>query len=212
MVNVIYLALILMIEQGSEEPSAPIADRSDFEHNDHGVRRSDPYFWLKNRDDPKVIKYLKDENKYTNHVFEKTKKLQTDLVGEIKGRIKQDDSSYPIPWKDYLYYTRYEVGSDYTKYYRRQKNAENDSEELLFDVPTMSFGHDYFDFDQGDISPDQNLIIFSTDLSGRGLRTIKVYDIAKQKVLNDTIESIDGGHAWAADSKTFFILGRILIP
>ena len=204
MVNVIYLALILMIEQGSEEPSAPIADRSDFEHNDHGVRRSDPYFWLKNRDDPKVIKYLKDENKYTNHVLEKTKKLQTDLVGEIKGRIKQDDSSYPIPWKDYLYYTRYEVGSDYTKYYRRQKNAENDSEELLFDVPTMSFGHDYFDFDQGDVSPDQNLIIFSTDLSGRGLRTIKVYDIAKQKVLNDTIESIDGGHAWAADSKTFF--------
>ena len=84
MVNVIYLALILMIEQGSEEPSAPIADRSDFEHNDHGVRRSDPYFWLKNRDDPKVIKYLKDENKYTNHVFEKTKKLQTDLVGRSK--------------------------------------------------------------------------------------------------------------------------------
>ena len=68
----------------------------------------------------------------------------------------------------------------------------------------MSSNHEYYDFDQGDVSPDQNLVIFSTDVSARGFRTIKVYDVNKRKVLKDTINSIDGGHAWAADSKTFF--------
>lgn len=204
MVNAVIWTLIFMNGAESESPSAPIANKQEHVHNDHGLPREDPYFWLKNREDPQVIKYLKEENDYTNLILEKTKKLQADLVKEIKGRIKQDDSSYPIPWKDFVYYTRFEIGSDYTKYYRRGKDEESDNEELLFDVAAMSSNHEYYDFDQGDVSPDQNLVIFSTDVSARGFRTIKVYDVNKRKVLKDTIKSIDGGHAWAADSKTFF--------
>ena len=154
----------------SDNLSAPIAIKQEHVHNDHGIPREDPYFWLKNREDPQVTKYLEDENKYTNLILEKTKKLQADLFKEIKGRIKQDDSSYPIPWKDFVYYTRFEIGSDYTKYYRRGKDEESDNEELLFDVAAMSSNHEYYDFDQGDVSPDQNLVIFSTDVSARGFR------------------------------------------
>ena len=62
----------------------------------------------------------------------------------------------------------------------------------------------FFDFDQGDVSPNQNLIIFSTDTQGRGLRTIQIFDIKNRKTLNDRVESIDGGHAWCSDNKTFF--------
>ena len=103
----------------SENSSAPIANKQEHVHNDHGIPREDPYFWLKNREDPQVTKYLEDENKYTNLILEKTKKLQADLFKEIKGRIKQDDSSYPIPWKDFVYYTRFEIGSNNTNNYTR---------------------------------------------------------------------------------------------
>lgn len=185
-------------------PPEPIAKRCDHVHNDGGVLRADPYFWLNNRDDPQVIEYLEEENEYTKLILDSTKNLQADLFKEIKNRIKQDDSSCPIPWKDFVYYTRFELGSEYAKFYRRGKNELINKEELLFDVPAMSAGYDFFDFDQGDVSPNQNLIIFSTDTQGRGLRTIQIFDIKNCKILNDRIESIDGGHAWCSDNKTFF--------
>ena len=188
----------------SRRPTEPIAKRYDYVHNDSGVLRADPYFWLCNRDDPQVIEYLEEENEYTKLILDSTKSLQAELFEEIKNRIKQDDSSCPIPWKDFIYYTRFELGSEYAKFYRRGKNELINNEELLFDVPAMSAGYDFFDFDQGDVSPNQNLIIFSTDTQGRGLRTIQIFDIKNRKTLNDRVESIDGGHAWCSDNKTFF--------
>ncbi len=185
-------------------PPEPIAKRRDHVHNYGDVLRADPYFWLNNRDDPQVIEYLEEENEYTKLILDSTKNLQDELFEEIKNRIKQDDSSCPIPWKDFVYYTRFELGSEYAKFYRRGKNELINNEELLFDVPAMSAGYDFFDFDQGDVSPNQNLIIFSTDTQGRGLRTIQIFDIKNRKTLNDRVESIDGGHAWCSDNKTFF--------
>ena len=185
-------------------PPEPIAKRRDHVHNYGDVLRADPYFWLNNRDDPRVIEYLEEENEYTKLILDSTKNLQAELFEEIKNRIKQDDSSCPIPWKDFVYYTRFELGSEYAKFYRRGKNELINNEELLFDVPAMSAGYDFFDFDQGDVSPNQNLIIFSTDTQGRGLRTIQIFDIKNRKTLNDRVESIDGGHAWCSDNKTFF--------
>ncbi|MDA7680835.1 S9 family peptidase [Verrucomicrobiales bacterium] len=185
-------------------PPEPIAKRRDHVHNYGDVLRADPYFWLNNRDDPQVIEYLEEENEYTKLILDSTKNLQAELFEEIKNRIKQDDSSCPIPWKDFVYYTRFELGSEYAKFYRRGKNELINNEELLFDVPAMSAGYDFFDFDQGDVSPNQNLIIFSTDTQGRGLRTIQIFDIKNRKILNDRVESIDGGHAWCSDNKTFF--------
>ena len=185
-------------------PPEPIAKRREHVHNYGDVLRADPYFWLNNRDDPQVIEYLEEENEYTKLILDSTKNLQAELFEEIKNRIKQDDSSCPIPWKDFIYYTRFELGSEYAKFYRRGKNELINNEELLFDVPAMSAGYDFFDFDQGDVSPNQNLIIFSTDTQGRGLRTIQIFDIKNRKTLNDRVESIDGGHAWCSDNKTFF--------
>ena len=73
MVNAIICALIFMNWAESENLSAPIANKKEHVHNDHGIPREDPYFWLKNREDPQVTKYLEDENKYTNLILEKTK-------------------------------------------------------------------------------------------------------------------------------------------
>ena len=103
-------------------PPKPIAKRRDHVHNYGDVLRADPYFWLNNRDDPQVIEYLEEENEYTKLILDSTKNLQAELFEEIKNRIKQDDSSCPIPWKDFIYYTRFELGSEYAKFYRRGKN------------------------------------------------------------------------------------------
>ena len=76
----------------------------------HGDVRQDPYFWLNNPEDPAVIDYLNQENSYTENVLKPTEALQNELFEEMKGRIKEDDSSVPYFLNGYWYITRFETG------------------------------------------------------------------------------------------------------
>ena len=89
---------------------APIAEVNPHEMTIHGHTRTDNYFWLKEREDEKVIKYLEDENAYTTDALSDTKQFQEDLYNEMRGRIKEDDESVPYKDNGYFYYTRYEEG------------------------------------------------------------------------------------------------------
>ena len=134
----------------TEDPQPPVAKTKEHIHVDHGIERSDPFFWLRDRANDEVLNYLKEENNYTESLMAETEPLQKTLFGEIKGRIKQDDSTYPVRWKNYYYYTRYDSGSDYARYYRKRIGSEESQEELNFDVPEMASGQNYFDFDEGE--------------------------------------------------------------
>lgn len=198
---------LLVVSTGmmaADLPKAPLAARKSHVHREHGVERSDPYYWLRERDNREVLDYLKAENAYTELAMEDTKELQEDLFREIKGRIKQDDDTYPVRWKNYLYYSRYTEGSEYPRYFRRRADTSEQSGRIIFDVPELAKGHRFYDFDQGEVSPDENLIAFSVDTTGRRIRTLQVKDLESGEILPDRIENVDGGHAWAADSKTLF--------
>ncbi len=73
----------------------PIAEKKAKELTIHGHTRIDNYFWLKERDNPEVIDYLKAENEYTEAIMKDTEKLQEKLYNEIIGQIKQTDESVP---------------------------------------------------------------------------------------------------------------------
>ena len=90
----------------TERPMPPIADRQPRELTTHGDTRVDDYFWLRDRESPDVIDYLEAENSYTSAVMAHTDELQETLFEEIRGRIKQDDSSVPYREGSYFYYTR----------------------------------------------------------------------------------------------------------
>ena len=199
--------LLLVVSTGmmaADLPKAPLAARKSHVHREHGVERSDPYYWLRERDNREVLDYLKAENAYTELAMEDTKELQEDLFREIKGRIKQDDDTYPVRWKNYLYYSRYTEGSEYPRYFRRRAGTGEELGRIIFDVPELAKGHRFYDFDEGEVSPDENLIAFSFDTTGRRIRTLQVKDLESGEILPDRIENVDGGHAWAADSKTLF--------
>lgn len=195
---------VFLLRTSMAEPNPPLAEKIPHQHNEHGIVRADPWYWLRNRDDEKVIDYLNAENKYTKEKMADTSALQNTLFEEIKGRIKQDDDTYPLQWKNYLYYTRYEKGSEYPLFCRKPVDDENAKEEITFDVPKLAEGHEYFDLAPGDISPDEELRVYSIDTEGRRIRTLKVIDHETGETLPDVIEKVDGGHAWAADSKTLF--------
>lgn len=185
------------------EPEAPRAKRVPHQITaPHGHTRTDPYYWMKEREDLEVISYLEAENAYTKSVLNDTEALQKSLFEEIKGRIKQDESTVPYREKNYEYYQRYRKGESYPLICRRPVGTKN--EEIMFDVPAMAKGHKFYSLRAGDLTSDEKIIAFSVDTVGRRIRTLKFKDLKTGKILPDTIEKVTGNHAWANDNKTIF--------
>ncbi len=105
----------------------------------HGHKRIDEYYWLNERENPKVIDYLNQENSFLKSELAHTEELQEELFLEMKSRIKEDDQSVPFELNDYWYYTRYEEGKEYP-YYCRKLGSLEAQEEIILDVNEMAEG------------------------------------------------------------------------
>ena len=66
-------------------PPLPVAPTHPHKLEQHGHVRIDPYYWLRERDNPEVLEYLEKENNYLSKVLGHTKELQNRLFDEIKG-------------------------------------------------------------------------------------------------------------------------------
>ena len=112
-------------------PEPPVAARVDYEITQLGRTRNDPYNWLKDENwqevmrDPSLLKpeirgYLEAENTYTKARLEDTTTaLRDELFNEMRGRIKEDDSSVPSIHGGWAYYTRFREGGEYAVYARK---------------------------------------------------------------------------------------------
>ena len=173
----------------------------------HGDTRIDPYYWLNERENPEVIQYLEDENAYTKAMLKPTEKLQKDLFTEMKGRIKEDDSSVPYFLNDYWYIRKFEKGKDYPIYTRKHKTLDAD-EEILLDVNALAKDLSYCQVSGLSVSPDNTKLAFGIDTLSRRIYTIKVKDLSTGKMLEDKIEGVSSFATWAADSKTMFYTAK----
>lgn len=169
----------------------------------HKETRIDNYFWLNDRENPEVIDYLNQENAYYQNMTSHTKELQESLYEEMKGRIKEDDSSVPYFYNGYYYITRFETGQDYP-IFSRKKGSLSADEEIMFNCNQMAKGHAYFKLGGLSISPDNKFASFGLDLVGRRIYTIQVKNLETNEILADKIENATGGSVWANDNKTIF--------
>lgn len=169
----------------------------------HGDIRIDNYYWLNERENPEVIDYLNKENEYYQKSTAHTKQFQEDLFQEMKGRIKEDDSSVPYLYNGYWYITRYETGKDYPIHTRR-KGTMDAPEEILFDCNEMAKGHSYFNLGGLNISEDNVWAAFGVDTVSRRQYTIQVKNLQTGEILPFKIENTTGGSTWAGDNKTLF--------
>ena len=182
---------------------APLAEIKPESLEIHGDIRVDNYYWLRDRENPEVIEYIKAENAYTDTVMLATKELQETLFAEIKGRIKQDDSSVPYKLDDYYYYKRFEGGQEYPIYCRKKGSLAAD-EEIMLNVNQMAIGYDYFSVAGRVVSWEQDLLAFAVDTLGRRFYTIQFKNLTSGEILQDIIPSVTGNMAWANDNKTLF--------
>lgn len=185
----------------SEEMKAPIAVQKEKQLTLHGHTRKDPYYWLKERENPEVIRYLEEENAYTSSRINKD--LEEKLYDEIVARIKKEDQSVPYLDNEYYYYIRYEEGGEYPIYCRKKGDLDAD-EEIMLNVNSMAEGHAYFHMGGWSVSPDNRKLVFGLDNLGRRKYTLQVKDLETGDIYNDEIPLTAGSASWANDSKTFY--------
>jgi len=189
--------------------SFPIAPKRPKEITQHGQTRVDDYFWMRFKKDPEVLKYLHAEQDYLEEIMQHTKPLQETLFQEMKGRIKEDDSSAPEKEGDYFYYTRYEPGKQYP-FFCRKKGSLNGAEELLFDQNTLAGEKNFCRIGSFSISPDATKLAYSVDADGREICSLYIKDLVTGELLPETFTNTFGdvyGHSgveWASDGRSFF--------
>ena len=163
----------------------------------------DNYYWLKERENPEVIEYLKAENDYTKTVMAHTEGLEQALFEEIKGRVKQTDMSVPYRLDDYFYYTRYEDGKEYPVYCRKKGSLES-AEELMIDGNALAEGHEYFSIGSYVVSAGQDILAYAVDTVGRRIYSIYFKNLTTWELLSDVIPHTTGNMDWANDNATVF--------
>ena len=169
----------------------------------HNDTRIDNYFWLKDRENPEVIAYLKSENAYRTEKMKHTVAFQEDLYKEIVARFAQTDMSVPYFYNKYWYLTRYEEGFEYPIYARKYTTLEN-SEEILLDVNGLAKGFSYYTVGGRSVSPDNNWMAYGVDTVSRRLFTLHFKNLVTGEYLQETIPNTSGGAVWASDNKTIF--------
>jgi len=181
----------------------PVAEKIKKELTIHGDTRIDNYYWLNERENPKVIEYLKAENEYKEAVLKHTEALQENLYNEIVARIKQTDMSVPFKTEGYYYFTRFEEGKEYPVYCRKKGSMEAE-EGILLNVNEMAEGYGFYHVAGLTVSTNNNLIAFGVDTVSRRKYTIHFKDLTTGEILPDEIPNTSGQAAWANDNKTVF--------
>lgn len=181
----------------------PTAEKIKKEMSIHGDTRIDDYYWLNERENPKVIAYLTAENTYLDTMLSPVRDLREKLYEEMKGRIKEKDESVPYFENGYLYYTRFEEGKEYPIYCRK-KGSDASPEEIILNVNDLAKGYAYFSAVGLKVSPDNKLLAYGVDTVSRRKYTIYIKNLETGELLGDAIPETTGGSTWANDNKTLF--------
>ncbi len=203
------------VTQNSGKPSLtpPVAPRRPHSFATHGITVVDDYAWLKDENwqevlrDPSILsadirEYLEAENAYTESLLGHTAPLQKRLVKEMRGRIKEDDSSVPSPDGAYAYLRKFREGGQH-ELFGRTSRAGGEA-EIILDGDELAGTHDYFKFGGARHSPDHKLQAWSADTKGSEYFSIRVRDWTTRKDFDDLIEETEGSVVWSADSSAFF--------
>lgn len=188
------------LTDAAEVPTPPVAKKVAKELKAFGDTRQDPYFWMRHREDPAVLDYVKAENAYMEAVMKPMEPLVDKLYQEILSRIKQTDESLPYRQGNYFYYTKTEEGKQYYVS-ARKKGSLSGPEEVLLDVNELAKPHKFFSVGSQTISPNENLLAYGTDTTGYREYTMRIKDLQANRLLPDEIQRVSG-LLWAMDGKT----------
>lgn len=199
----------------SPQLTPPIADRRPIERRFHDDVFLDDYEWLRDKDNPEVLDYLRAENAYTDARTAELAPLQEQIFDEIVARTKQTDLTVPVREGGFWYYSRTKEGAQYRVHCRipatggdtpPDLEGELADEQVLLDGNEVAAGSEFFNLGHFETSPDGTRLAYSVDRSGDERFTLHVKDLTTGEVLADEIDDIFYGGAWSADGQYLFYI------
>jgi len=190
-------------------PAPPVAPREARDVSVHGDPRNDDYFWLRDRDDPRTLAYLKAENAYADAWLAPHAELKEKLYQEMLSRIQQDDDSVPMRKGDWWYSTRTRSGEQYPHYLRRRavgtdRRYDTDGvDETLLDLNEMARGQPFLRLGLTAVTRDATRLAYTTDLTGGRDYTLCVKDLVTGAVDPWSVEEVASAE-WANDGRTLY--------
>src|SRR5262245_34124417 len=186
--------------------SPPVARKVPHVELVHGERLEDDYFWLRAKDDPKVLEYLESENAYTEQVMKPTEPLQEALYREMLARIKEDDDTVPYRFGDWLYYSRTEKGKQYPIHCRKRDRPDA-PEEVTLDLNALAEGHTYCALGVYAVSDDGRRLAYTIDFTGFREYTLHVKNLETGRLEADYVEKV-ASVAWSAEPTILFYVSE----
>ena len=194
-------------------PTPPVAAKKPVTDTRHGITRTDDYAWFRADNwqqmfkdpsilDPEIRTHLEGENAYMEAAMGDTAALQKTLFAEMRGRIKEDDSSVPMKDGPFAYGSLFVTGGEQPKYFRTPRDGGDQT--ILLDGDKEATGKDYFRLAGIDHATDHSKGIWGYDDKGSEYFTLRVRDLSTGEDVSDVLENTAGGGVWAPDGKSFF--------
>ncbi|MGL5361913.1 MAG: S9 family peptidase, partial [Bosea sp. (in: a-proteobacteria)] len=183
----------------------------------HGETLSDDYGWMRAENWKEVLRnpdalpadiqsHLLAENAYAKTLMAPTRALQRIVLKEMRGRIREDDTSVPQRDGAFLYYQRYRRGGEHPLVCRKPvvpAKGRNGGEQVMLDADALARGKDFFDLGEVLHAPCHKLLAWSADEQGSELYAIRIRDITTGEDLADIVPDTTGELVWANDSRSF---------
>jgi len=202
---------------------APIAKKIPHQLNQHNHQRIDNYYWMRDdsRQNKEILAHLDAENAYCDAILAPNTALQDTLFNELKARICKDDNTVPVKDGDFWYHSEISGDEEHSSYYRALDN-QGKGKQLLLDVNVLAAKHEHFELGDMSISPNDEVLSYSTDLDGRRIYTIffkALYPVDSPQpeelekdpsttLLSDVLINTEGQVVWSSDNKTLFYIKK----
>ena len=200
------------------KPAPPTPPRRPKRIVQLGRERIDDYAWMKDENwqavlrDPSALApelrgHLEAENAYQAALLAPVEPLRERLFEEMKGRIKEDDSSVPSPDGSFEYFYRYALGAQHPCHLRRPRGSTG-PETVLLDEDAEAKGKAYYSVAEVTHSPDHALYAWAVDEQGSEYYRIFVRDLASGEILADGPSSATGDFVFSPDSNWLYWIWR----
>lgn len=185
-----------------KNPAPPNCPQKQKQFKEFGVTRTDPFFWLREKENPEVRKYVDAENEYFSEVMKPLAAIEDQFFSELKALIEPVAIEVPYQIGDYFYGARTPEGAQYSVYFR--KKVKTDTEEVTLDLNELAKIHDYISLHGYNPSPDNKLLAYSIDTDGSEHDTLRIKDLTIGAHLSEEIEDATGDTAWSSDNLFLF--------
>jgi oligopeptidase B len=170
----------------------------------HGRSVVDEYAWLRDRDDPDTLAYLRAENDWADRWFAPLEALRETIVEELRTRVVEDDTSVPVVRGAFAYRERTERGREYPIWERWPVEVGESGAAVILDENREAEGHEFFAVGACVLSPSQDLLAWSRDVTGDEHYELWVRDLRTEADTADRITGTAPAVAWIDDEHLLY--------